>query len=160
MKGKKPMQRPGLQRKIASALSVKQFKKRGTFGLTTLPLSSTPKQDSKTGTPTTSECSPAPQDTKLSAKIATAEKLGVKIQREGHFVKVNAAKCKRCCLVLISLHRHDFRQCNCADGKNVFIDGGSDGFGGGGYLRVGGDAKQIMWLPLYYRLDEPEKADD
>jgi len=35
----------------------------------------------------------------------------------------NAVQCPNCEEVLVSLHRHDFRQCSCGD---LAIDGGSD----------------------------------
>ena len=36
---------------------------------------------------------------------------------------INAIRCKRCKEVIISTHRHDFRQCTCGQ---VFVDGGKD----------------------------------
>ncbi len=40
---------------------------------------------------------------------------------------VNALKCNTCKRVLLSIHRHDFRQCECG----TFVDGGQD------YIRRG-----------------------
>ena len=46
-----------------------------------------------------------------------------------HDIILNMVKCGLCKQVLLSLHRHDFRQCSCG---NTFVDGGRD------YLRRGG----------------------
>lgn len=41
---------------------------------------------------------------------------------------LNSAQCLNCNDILVSKHRHDFRQCSCG---NVFVDGGTD------YIRHG-----------------------
>lgn len=43
-------------------------------------------------------------------------------------IKLNKIQCKHCKQILISTHRHDWKQCVC---KTVFVDGGND------YLRRG-----------------------
>ncbi len=53
----------------------------------------------------------------------------------------NSAKCRLCGDVLVSEHRHDFRQCECGE---IFIDGGLD------YVRWGAkDLKNIIDLCEY-----------
>ena len=47
---------------------------------------------------------------------------------------VNAVKCLGCKRILVSTHRHDFRQCGCG----TFVDGGRD------YLRRGGNPELIQ----------------
>lgn len=47
-------------------------------------------------------------------------------------IVLNMVRCDTCRQVLLSLHRHDFRQCPCG----TFTDGGTD------YIRRGGDGPQ------------------
>jgi len=44
-------------------------------------------------------------------------------------IVLNAVKCCNCNQVVVSAHRHDFRECECG---NIFTDGGHD------YTRRGG----------------------
>ena len=55
-------------------------------------------------------------------------------------IVVNAVKCLSCKRVLVSTHRHDFRQCKCG----TFADGGRD------YLRRGGDPANIQELAIMF----------
>lgn len=43
-------------------------------------------------------------------------------------ILINAAKCRKCDIVIQSSTRHDFRTCICG---NIFVDGGTD------YIRHG-----------------------
>lgn len=47
---------------------------------------------------------------------------------------LNMGRCKKCRQVLMSLHVHDFRQCQCGAS---FVDGGME------YMRLGGDAENF-----------------
>lgn len=49
----------------------------------------------------------------------------------------NAARCKKCGVVVESKHRHDFASCECGA---IFVDGGTD------YIRRGGDPASIEEL--------------
>ena len=44
--------------------------------------------------------------------------------------RFSSVRCFACGMTLVSLHRHDFRECGCP--QETFVDGGSD------YLRIGG----------------------
>lgn len=54
------------------------------------------------------------------------------------YIKANAAKCRKCGYVLVSLHRHHFVQCGCGE----FVDGGFD------YIRR---TMNLDDLPLYWK---------
>ncbi len=45
-------------------------------------------------------------------------------------------RCRACGMTLVSLHRHDLRQCGCP--QDTFVDGGSD------YLRIGGQDLRMI----------------
>ena len=45
-------------------------------------------------------------------------------------ILLNAARCRKCGTIVMSLRRHDFAPCEC---KAIFVDGGYD------YLRYGGE---------------------
>jgi len=61
--------------------------------------------------------------------------------------KVNAAHCKECGSYIISLHRHDFRECKCG---SIFVDGGFD------YFRWGGKEEAFERIEFY---DAPKRQD-
>lgn len=59
---------------------------------------------------------------------------------------LNMVMCKKCRQVLLSLHRHDFRQCECEN--RTHCDGGTD------YLKRGGASlNQIEELSIELRAD-------
>lgn len=58
----------------------------------------------------------------------------------------NSARCKVCGTHIISVHRHDFKECKC--GK-IFVDGGKD------YLRRGGDLDAIEETSLVIEKQDP-----
>jgi|JI10StandDraft_1071094.scaffolds.fasta_scaffold14294_19 hypothetical protein len=62
-------------------------------------------------------------------------------------ILVNAIKCKSCQVVVVSLHRHDFRYCKC---QKVAADGGTD------YLKRVGESedRQEESLVLLEKGDE------
>lgn len=61
-------------------------------------------------------------------------------------------KCKKCGDVLVSKHRHDFKQCSCGA---CYVDGGADP-----YVRIGGDLEDIEILgeerSKYKKLEEQD----
>lgn len=62
------------------------------------------------------------------------------------YLKTNAVQCRGCGMTLISLHRHDFVNCDCPK-DSIFIDGGFD------YTRWGGKPEKFFPVPLYYRVE-------
>jgi ssDNA-binding Zn-finger/Zn-ribbon topoisomerase 1 len=60
---------------------------------------------------------------------------------KSRYRRVNAARCKKCGQVLVSLRRHDFVQCGCGE----YVDGGFD------YSRR---TTNLENLPLYWRAEE------
>ncbi len=59
-------------------------------------------------------------------------------------IMLNAAKCKNCKVVVISLTTHDFRTCKCG---MVSVDGGRE------YLKRCGSPENIEELSIVARLD-------
>ncbi len=85
---------------------------------------------------------------KPSVKNATEQKQ----RKRTRYVKLNAVKCLKCHRILVSVHRHDFIQCDCKENP-IFIDGGTELLGGGWYWRNGGDPRQSVGVPIYWRID-------
>lgn len=54
-------------------------------------------------------------------------------------IVISMAQCKKCKVVLISAHRHDYRTCKCGA---IMLDGGRD------YIRSGGDPEDINLLTI------------
>jgi len=69
-------------------------------------------------------------------------------EKESEYVKVNAARCKDCGDILVSLDVHDFVSCRCPS-DHIFIDGGSNQ----GYIRRGGNPKKFVEVNLYLKKD-------
>jgi len=53
----------------------------------------------------------------------------------------NMCRCKKCKQVLLSLHRHDFRDCECGN----FTDGGKE------YIRRGGVLEDLEDMSIYIK---------
>ncbi len=59
-------------------------------------------------------------------------------------VPLNAAWCRKCWTVVVSIHRHDFRSCPCGA---IFVDGGFD------YVRRGGNPSDFA--PARFLIELP-----
>ena len=57
------------------------------------------------------------------------------------YIPVNNFQCRKCEVLVISLHTYDFRACKCGN----FVDGGFD------YCRRGGEFTDMEPLPLYWK---------
>ena len=61
----------------------------------------------------------------------------------------NRCQCRKCGYIIESVHRHDFKHCNCGE---IFVDGGRD------YIRRGAkDMDNIIDLTVYekpYKMPE------
>ena len=60
-------------------------------------------------------------------------------------LKINMIQCLKCCDIIESTHRHDFRWCKCGA---VAVDGGTE------YQRWVGDLKNICDMSEYEQEDE------